>query len=344
MARARPTVTPPNRADAPRAARALLAPLRAALYHDLGGAAGSGTTVFAPQARIRLCHPFGDVTGWQGLWQTALGPLASAMPDGERRDQIVLAGQDHDGALWLGCAGLYLGTFIAPLLGIPPTRRVVHMRYHEFFRIAEGQVVEMQAVWDLPEMMMQAGVWPLSPSLGREWCVPSPAPGDGLGPHTGDGAQACAHVVAMLAAMIRHPQEGGPEVMELDRFWHPRMMWYGPAGIGTGRGIDGFRRHHQIPFLKAMPDRGQQPEKTTSHFFAEGAYVGVTGWPNMAQTLTGDGWLGIAPAGQEVTLRSLDFWRLEEGLIRENWVLVDLLDLYAQIGVDVLARMAELRD
>ncbi|MDE2673630.1 MAG: polyketide cyclase, partial [Paracoccaceae bacterium] len=38
---------------------------------------------------------------------------------------------------------------------------------------------------------------------------------------------------------------------------------------------------------------------------------------------------------------SLDFWRCENGMIRENWVLVDLLHVYAQIGVDVLARMRE---
>lgn len=183
----------------------------------------------------------------------------------------------------------------------------------------------------------------MSPSLGRDWAVPGPASGDGLGPHGASGIAACAHVRAMLKAMIRHPAQGGPEVMELARFWHPRMMWYGPTGIGTARGIGGFRRHHQIPFLKAMPDRGQHPSETLSHLFGEGDYVAVTGWPNMAQTLTGDGWLGIAASGQKVTLRALDFWRLEHGLIRENWVLVDLLDLYAQIGVDVLARMAEMR-
>jgi hypothetical protein len=62
----------------------------------------------------------------------------------------------------------------------------------------------------------------------------------------------------------------------------------------------------------------------------------------MAQTLSGDGWLGIAPTGREITLRSLDFWRLEDGLIRENWVLVDLLDMWAQIGVDVMGRMHQL--
>ena len=58
-------------------------------------------------------------------------------------------------------------------------------------------------------------------------------------------------------------------------------------------------------------------------------------------TVTGDGWLGIAPSGREITMRSLDFWRCENGRIRENWVLVDLLHVYAQIGVDVFSRMRE---
>ena len=40
-------------------------------------------------------------------------------------------------------------------------------------------------------------------------------------------------------------------------------------------------------------------------------------------------------------MRSLDFWRVEDGLIRENWVLVDLLDAMAQQGLDALARMRE---
>ncbi|WP_424970969.1 ester cyclase [Dinoroseobacter sp. S76] len=319
-----------------------IAAFRAALYQDLAQGAEAGRACFAPDAEIHLCHPLGDLSGWDGLWSGALGPLAAAIPDGERREYIQIRGTDHDGAEWIGCGGMYLGTFTQPLLGIPPTGRIAHMRFHEFFRIKEGRIVEMQAIWDLPELMMQAGVWPMAPSLGRDWCVPGPADGSGLGPHGTEGAASCAHVVAMLNAMIRHPGEGGPEVMELDRFWHPKMMWYGPAGIGSGRGKDGFRRHHQIPFLKAMPDRGAYPERTTHHFFGQGAYVGVTGWPNMAQTITGDGWLGIAPSGQEVTLRSLDFWRLEGGRIRENWVLVDLLDLYRQIGVDVMARMAEL--
>ena len=40
-------------------------------------------------------------------------------------------------------------------------------------------------------------------------------------------------------------------------------------------------------------------------------------------------------------MRSLDFWRVENGLIRENWVMVDLLHMYDQIGIDVFARLRE---
>ena len=61
----------------------------------------------------------------------------------------------------------------------------------------------------------------------------------------------------------------------------------------------------------------------------------------MKQTITHDGWLGIAPVIKVITLRSLDFWRLEHGKIRENWVLVDLLDIYNQIGVNVFSRLKE---
>tara|TARA_B110000285_G_C14887241_1_gene496792 strand:- start:275 stop:727 length:453 start_codon:yes stop_codon:yes gene_type:complete len=132
---------------------------------------------------------------------------------------------------------------------------------------------------------------------------------------------------------------GGADAMALGSYWHPRCNWYGPSGIGTGRGLSGFRNWHQIPFLNALPDRGGIPE--TRNMFSDGDYVGFTAWPGMRMTVSGDGWLGIAPAGQQITMRSLDFWRCEKGLIRENWVLIDLLDVYHQLGVDVLGRMRE---
>ncbi len=325
--------------------RALLDPFRAALYDwDEAAIRHSIDGLFAPDAAIRGCHPFGEVTGGQAYFDKMIAPLRAAWPDLERRDWIVMAGADDHGAAWVGCGGHYVGTFAAPWLDIPPTGHLAHIRFHEFYRIENGRVIEVQALWDIPEVMMQARAWSLAPSLGAELFVPGPASGDGLSLPPRDGAESDASrdlIVDMLKHMTRYPTQGGPEVMEMERFWHETMTWYGPAGIGTCRGIRGFRNWHQIPFLSAMPDRGQHREDLTFHFFGDGPYAAVTGWPNMVQTITGDGWLGIAPSGKRVTMRSLDFWRIEAGRIRENWVLVDLLDVYSQLGVDVFRRLRE---
>ena len=326
--------------------RNCLARLRAAQYDwdeaTLLAALEEGA---AADAVFRLAFPFGDMHGPRTFHDQALAKLKAAWPDLERRDWIVIAGEDQHGAEWVGCAGHFIGTFTAPFLDIPPTGHLAHMRFHEFYRIEEGRIVEMQALWDIPEVMMQAGAWPMVPSLGREFCIPGPASGDGLFREARDPERSRASrqlIIEMLEYMKRHPSQGGPEVMEMPRFWHQQMNWYGPAGIGTGRGIEGFRNWHQIPFLKGMPDRGGKIDQITYHFFGDNDYAAVTGWPDMIQTISHDGWLGIPPLGREITMRSLDFWRVEDGLIRENWVMVDLLDMYDQIGVDVFARMREL--
>ena len=108
----------------------------------------------------------------------------------------------------------------------------------------------------------------------------------------------------------------------------------GPLRLRSRHGAGGARAHL---FLNAMPDRVGALGK--GGLFGDGNYVGFTTWPGMKATITGDGWLGIAPSGQRITMRSLDFWRCENGLIRENWVLVDLLHVHRQIGVDVFARL-----
>jgi len=298
-----------------------------------------------PEAQVKLCHPFGTHVGPNALY-TVLAPLHKAMPDLERRDMIVLAGTSPEGQDWVGCMGNYMGTFTQAFLDIPPTGHLAHMRYHEFFHVKDGRVVEMQAIWDIPELMMQANAWPMAPQLGKYLCTPAPMSGDGL-TVSGDGQATLDHVINMLTDLCKFPSNPDPKVMELEKYWHPRFNWYGPAGIGTGRGISGFRNWHQIPFLGGMPDRKlDDAGDLSSHWFGQGAYVCETGWPNMRLTITDDGWMGIAPSGKEVLLRSLDFWRREvggdkDGLIRENWVLVDILDMYAQIGVDVLGRMRE---
>ncbi len=331
--------------------KATLAPLRSALYHgaDATTLRSVASAVFAPDAVVQLAFPFEDLDGSDGWCGDAIGVLRAAMPDLERRDTIVIAGPDPDGSPWVGCCGHYQGTWTSPLLGLPASGEIASMRFHEFYRFDAGRVVEVQALWDLPELMLQTGVWPMGPSLGRWMHAPGPATQDGLVDRARQAersARSARHVVEMLGDMGKHPSDPDPAVMRLEHWWHPSFNWYGPAGIGTSRGIDGFRRHHQIPFLEAMPDR-RGGYRGDAHFFGDGDYVGVTAWPGMAMTLTGSNWLGIPATGAELTMRSLDFWRVEDDAegrprIRENWVLVDLLDVWNQLGVDVLDRARQL--
>jgi predicted ester cyclase len=325
--------------------KGLLSPLRKAMYDfSADEVRAAMAAVMSSDVDVHMPYPFGDLRGHDTLYERCYAPLLKAIPDLERRDNIIVAGECGSGGHWVGCCGFYSGSFIAPWLDIPPTGHLVHMRFHEFYRFEDDRVVEIQALWDIPEVMMQAGAWPMAPSLGREGLVPGPATNDGLvsGPYDASRSKSsCQIVLDMLDHLQRHPGQGGPEVMELPRFWHPRMNWYGPAGIGTARGISGFRNWHQIPFLNAMPDRGQYADEVEYHFFGDGDYVAVTGWPDMIQTVSDGGWMGIAPSGKRISLCSLDFWRIENGLIRENWVLVDLLDVYSQLGVDVFARLRE---
>ncbi|XQW86336.1 ester cyclase [Thalassotalea piscium] len=319
----------------------VIKPFSQALYdYDENKLIKAINKVFSPKAKLQLSFPFETLSGRESLFENVYKPLSHAIPDLERRETILISGTADDGSIWVGCCGYYTGSFEKSWLEIPPTGHQVSMRFHEFYRIENDVVIEMQALWDIPEVMMQAKAWPMVPSLGREWHVPAPATQDGLmiESDTEKAFKSCKLVANMCDALGNYAT-GGVEAMQLEKYWHPRCSWYGPSGIGTGRGIKGFRNWHQIPFLNGMPNRVGDVGK--GYLFGDGDYVGFTAWPGMQMKISGDGWLGIAPSNQEITMRSLDFWRCENGLIRENWVLVDLLHVYHQLGVDVLGRMRE---
>ena len=116
-------------------------------------------------------------------------------------------------------------------------------------------------------------------------------------------------------------------------------MWYGPAGIGTTRGMAGFQAHHQIPFLTGFPDR-----RGAGHYvrLADGPYVVTGGWPSVTATHSGE-WLGLGGTGRAIEMRVMDFYRVDGGRIAENWVPIDVLHILRQMGCDVLGRLAHLR-
>ena len=50
----------------------------------------------------------------------------------------------------------------------------------------------------------------------------------------------------LKSKLIDHPQAN---------FWHDKMIWYGPSGIGTARSLEGFVDNHQLPFRKTFKER-----------------------------------------------------------------------------------------
>ncbi len=128
--------------------------------------------------------------------------------------------------------------------------------------------------------------------------------------------------------------------MGQERFWDvENMMWYGPSGIGTTRGLKGFQKNHQVPFITAFPDRGITVKEGKDYFtqIGDGNYSCDFGFPAMYGTHNGDGWLGLKATGKKITLRVVDYWRREDDKLKENWVFIDMPHVLKQLGIDVFA-------
>jgi hypothetical protein len=293
--------------------------------------------VYDPGVEWHGPHPLNDCVGRDAVAALLWEPLLAAFPDLERRDDIQIGGE-WQGTPWIGSTGHLVGTFHDDWLGIRATGGFATIRFGEFVRLRDGRACEAYVILDLLDLMRQAGIWPLAPQLGDAGRVTGPATHDGVQRGPGDPAEAAASlalVEAMIAGLMRYDRRS-LDSMEQWRYWHPEFVWYGPAGIGTCRGQEDYRRVHQGPFLAAFPDRVGGDHKCR---IAEGRYVGSTGWPSVRATHLGGGFLGLPPTQRRVGMRVMDFWRREGGLLRENWVFIDLLDLLGQMGLDVMARM-----
>ena len=298
--------------------------------------------LYASDAKHFASHPMNEMEGVptisSGFWR----PLKTSFPDLERIDTLVVGGtyQEND---MVACLGRYQGTFEFDWLGIPATHKVTSLRYGEAHLIRGDKIVHSWTLIDVLDVIRQAGLHLVPESLGAEGFWPAPDGGRGLeldGHDEAGGDESFKLVRGMHAALLDFD---GKDLrsMKLDRWWTKHFNWYGPSGIGATQGLSGFEAHHQIPFLKAFPDR----KGGLQHYIriAEGQFVVTGGWPSVTATHTGGGWLGMPASGRKVGMRVMDFYRCEDGLIAENWVPIDITDLLLQMGYDVLERIAHLR-
>ncbi|MFN3370823.1 MAG: ester cyclase [Sphingomonadaceae bacterium] len=306
----------------------------------LVGAGAAWAAHAVPSLAADVAAPVDRLDGADAVAARLLDPVGRAFRHGEERIDILIGGR-FEGGLWTASTGHVAGLFEAPLWGIPATGLPAFLRYCRFDRWADGRLVELILLFDLPDLMMQARVWPLCRPLGPFIRPPGPATRDGVVREAGDPAESAASlalVEAMIGGLMAYDGRSLAS-MGMRRFWHPFFWWFGPAPIGTFCGHADYERGHQGPFLNAFPDRVGGNHRAR---FAERSYVASTGWPSIRATHLGGGFLGLPATGRPVTMRVMDIWRREGELLRENWVFVDIIDLLRQLGVDLFARMAAL--
>jgi hypothetical protein len=289
---------------------------------------------------LNACAPIDTVEGKEGAAQAVVTPLEQAFGLAQERIDIRIRGEMPDGH-WVAATGHVAGIFKRPLFGIPPSGLATFLRFGRFERILGETVVETLLIFDIPGLMMQAGVWPLAQPLGPVLLAPGPSTLDGVDPATSpeDARKSMLLVEAMIAGLMRYDRQSLASMRMVD-FWTNSFWWFGPASIGTFCGHADYERGHQGPFLAAFPDRVGGNHRCR---ISQGAYVASSGWPSIRATHTGGDWLGLAPTGKPVTMRVMDFWRREEERLAENWVFVDVVDVLRQLGVDVFARMRALQ-
>jgi len=311
-----------------------------------------------PTALWRASHPMNAAAG--GPEAAIFGPLKQALPDLERRDVIAVAGV-FEGRAYVATLGSYCGTMRGDWHGIPAAGKAVTLRYGEVYQVdADGRVVQASLLWDVLDLMRQAGVWPLAPMLGAAELWPAPITADGLRLEPSDpglSEASIAQTLAMHRTLAEHDDRENLSrealiAMPQREHWHPRMMWYGPAGIGATRGLDGFVEGHQLPFRIAFhrPQgsfeavNAERARHGAGHYIriGDGPYSVTGGWPSVYAMHLGGGFCGLPPTGRPVFMRVMDFYLHHEGLIRENWVPLDMLHLLDQMGFDALARMREI--
>lgn len=297
-------------------------------------------------------HPINELHGVDnvvaGFWQ----PLRHAFPDLKRTTDIFVGGKSArdtfnetggEQADWVTATGYFTGTFVNDWLGIPATGNKTYIRFGQFCVLREGKIIESYLILDLLAVMRQAGFQVLPPSRGAVGGrVPPPRTNDGLVLLEQDELESrktMQLVLAMAAGMNRFDGVNLGS-MEQQLYWHPQFRWYGHVGIGTSRSLTEYQEFHQGPWLRAFPDRGTSLNGTgrMMGFVAEGNYAAGGIWDWTYATHTGE-YLGLAPTGRKITIRDFDWWRREGDLLVENWVPIDIVDIFMQLGVDLFDRM-----
>ncbi len=128
-------------------------------------------------------------------------------------------------------------------------------------------------------------------------------------------------VTGMVDGLNDHVIDG------IGTFFAESFRWMGNAGCGTKNGLRAFQDNWQRPFQAAFSDKVCIDEAR----LAEGEWMAAFG--RQEATHSGE-FMGIQPTGRRVEIRYMDFWKVVDGKIVDNYVMVDFPHVMRQLGVD----------
>jgi predicted ester cyclase len=130
-----------------------------------------------------------------------------------------------------------------------------------------------------------------------------------------------ATIEAMVEGLNDH------DIDDMGRFFAKSFRWMGNAGCGTKQGLKAFQDNWQRPFQAAFSNKVCIDEARIT----QGQWCAAFG--RQAAVHSGE-FMGIAATGKRVEIRYMDFWKVVDGKIVDNWVMVDFPDVMRQLGID----------
>ncbi|NVO57805.1 ester cyclase [Rhodobacteraceae bacterium B1Z28] len=299
----------------------------------------------ARDAIWRGYHPFNEIHDPVEVAERFWIPLKNSVTRMQRRLDLFMAAENslEHGGTWVASMGHLMGLFDHPWLDIPPTNKIVMLRYAEFMRVEGDKITDTAMFFDIPHLMMQAGLNPFPPQTGAQLVQPGPMTHDGVmfdeqDPEEGRKTLAAINFMIDDIRDWKGREEQGL-LTELPRSWNDDMIWWGPSGIGATYTIERYAKQHAGPFRDGLTDR-----IFNGHIarIAEGSFGGFFGWPNLTLTPSG-GFMGMPATGKSSDMRVIDMYRRSGDKLTENWIFIDLLHFWKQQGLDVLSRLPYMR-
>lgn len=117
------------------------------------------------------------------------------------------------------------------------------------------------------------------------------------------------------------------DIENMGRFFAESFRWMGNAGCGFKNGLQEFQQHWQKPFQAAFSDKVCIDEARLT----QGQWCAAFG---RQEAIHSGPFMGIEPTGKKVIIRYMDFWKVVDGKIVDNYVTVDFPSIMMQLGVD----------